>query len=165
MTKYLIFATCLVFGCGGLNAQQTAWQPSPGHTQVPIWPGAVPDAQPVARPEVATAENKSLVADRPWVEVGKVTRPAMTVYSPEGKNTSAAVVVFPGGGYQILAIDLEGTGVCDWLTSRGITCVLLKYRVPGEGLVLAGGSPAELLQALEEWRPIHVEKWLSRETR
>ena len=119
----------------------------------------------VARPEVAPAENKSPVAGRPWVGVGKVTRPAMTVYSPEGKNTGAAVVVFPGGGYQILAIDLEGTEVCDWLTSRGITCVLLKYRVPGEGLVLAGGSPAELLQALEEWRPIHVEKWLSRETR
>jgi acetyl esterase/lipase len=55
----------------------------------------------------------------------------MTVYSPEGKNTGAAVVVFPGGGYNILAIDLEGTEVCDWLTSRGITCVLLKYRVPG----------------------------------
>ena len=58
----------------------------------------------------------------------------MTVYSPEGKNTGAAVVVFPGGGYEDLAIDLEGTEVCDWLTSRGITCVLLKYRVPGEGL-------------------------------
>jgi acetyl esterase/lipase len=42
------------------------------------------------------------------------------------------VVVFPGGGYQILAIDLEGTEVCDWLTSKGISCVLLKYRVPGE---------------------------------
>jgi acetyl esterase/lipase len=55
----------------------------------------------------------------------------MTVYSPQGKNTGAAVVVFPGGGYQILAIDLEGTDVCDWLTSKGITCVLLKYRVPG----------------------------------
>jgi len=55
----------------------------------------------------------------------------MTVYSPAGKNTGAAVVVLPGGGYQILAIDLEGTEVCDWLTSKGITCVLLKYRVPG----------------------------------
>jgi acetyl esterase/lipase len=42
-------------------------------------------------------------------------------------------VVFPGGGYRILAIDLEGTEVCDWLTSRGITCVLLKYRVPNSG--------------------------------
>jgi len=55
------------------------------------------------------------------------------VYSPAGKNTGAAVIVFPGGGYQILAIDLEGTEVCDWLISKGITCVLLKYRVPNGG--------------------------------
>src|SRR5437016_8088500 len=68
---------------------------------------------------------------RPWVYVGHVSRP--TVYAPKEKNAGAAVVVFPGGGYQILAIDLEGTEVCDWLTSRGITCVLLKYRVPNSG--------------------------------
>ena len=49
--------------------------------------------------------------------------------SPERVN-DAAVVVFPGGGYNVLAIDLEGTEACDWLTSKGITCVLLKYRVP-----------------------------------
>jgi acetyl esterase/lipase len=54
----------------------------------------------------------------------------MTIYSPVRSNTGAAVVVFPGGGYSILAIDLEGTEACDWLTSNGITCVLLKYRVP-----------------------------------
>jgi acetyl esterase/lipase len=54
----------------------------------------------------------------------------MTVYSPKGKNTGVAVVVFPGGGYNCLAIDLEGTEICDWLTSKGITAVLLKYRVP-----------------------------------
>jgi acetyl esterase/lipase len=150
VTKYLIFGACLVFGCGGLNAQQTAWQPSPGHTQVPIWPGAVPDAQPVAGPELATAENKSLVAGKPWVWVGKVTWPTMTVYSPEGRNTGAAVVVFPGGGYQILAIDLEGTEVCDWLTSRGITCVLLKYRVPGEGRFPKSGAYPKSPMALED---------------
>jgi acetyl esterase/lipase len=63
--------------------------------------------------------------------VTNVSRPTMTVYAPKGRNTGAAVVVFPGGGFQVLAIDLEGTEVCDWLTSRGITCVLLKYRVPG----------------------------------
>ena len=62
-----------------------------------------------------------------------VSQPTMTVYSPEGVNTGVAVVVFPGGGYIDLAIDLEGTEVCDWLISKGITCVLLKYRVPGEG--------------------------------
>ena len=57
----------------------------------------------------------------------------MTVYAPKDRNTGAAVVVFPGGGYQSLAMDVEGTEICDWLTSRGITCVLLKYRVPGSG--------------------------------
>ena len=51
----------------------------------------------------------------------------------KGKNTGAAVIVFPGGGYNVLAIDLEGTEVCEWLTSKGITCVLLKYRVPDSG--------------------------------
>ena len=73
------------------------------------------------------------VAGRPWTEVRNVSRPTMTVFSPNGRNAGAAVVVFPGGGYQILAIDLEGTEVCDWLTSAGITCVLLKYRVPSSG--------------------------------
>jgi acetyl esterase/lipase len=57
----------------------------------------------------------------------------MTMYAPKGRNTGVAVVVFPGGGYQFLAMDLEGTEICDWLTSRGITCVLLKYRVPDSG--------------------------------
>ena len=57
-------------------------------------------------------EEGLLVAGRPWVQVGNVSRPTMTVYSPKGKNTGVAVVVFPGGGYQILAIDLEGTEVC-----------------------------------------------------
>jgi len=97
-----------------------------------IWPSTVPRGRP--GPEVeTTAAGGSLVAGRPWLQVRNVSRPTLTVYSPKGKNTGAAVVVFPGGGYQILAIDLEGTEVCDWLTSKGITCVLLKYRVPNSG--------------------------------
>ena len=133
--KPLLFALCVVFAFGGTHAQTPAWQPSPGHTQIPIWPGAVPDAQSVAGPEAAATTGKdSLVAGKPWVAVSNVSRPTMTVYSPSGKNTGAAVVVFPGGGYEILAIDLEGTEVCDWLTAKGITCVLLKYRVPNSGM-------------------------------
>ena len=129
--KPLILALYVVLSSAGLSAQTLVWQPSPGHTQVPIWPGTPPDARPVAGPETATTTGKDeLVAGRPWVAVSNVSRPTMTVYSPQGKNTGAAVMVFPGGGYEILAIDLEGTEVCDWLTSNGITCVLLKYRVP-----------------------------------
>jgi acetyl esterase/lipase len=149
--KPLIVALGVVFAFGGLSAQTPAWQPSPGHTQVPIWPGAVPDAQPVAGPENdTTMATEPLVAGRPWVQVGHVSRPTMTVYAPKEKNTGAAVVVFPGGGYQILAIDLEGTEVCDWLTAKGITCVLLKYRVPGAGLHPKSGPYPNSPMALED---------------
>lgn len=116
-------------------AAQAAWQPSPGHTQLPIWPGAIPNAAPVKGAELSAIVTDStgrpeLVGGKPWTYVDSVSQPTMTVYSPVGRNTGAAVVVFPGGGYEILAIDLEGTEACDWLTSTGITCVLLKYRVP-----------------------------------
>src|ERR1700730_14008722 len=133
--KPLMFALSVAFAFDSLSAQTTAWQPSPGHTQTPIWSGVPPDAQQISVPEVAMKMvNDHLAAGRPWTYISNVSRPTMTVYSPKRKSTGAAVVVFPGGGYQILAIDLEGTEVCDWLTSRGITCVLLKYRVPGLGL-------------------------------
>ncbi len=127
--KSLILAFCVVFALGDLRGQTNVWQPSAGHTQIPIWPGAVPDAKPVPGPEFAET-TRELFAGKPAVVVRNVSRPTMTVYSPKGTNTGAAVVVFPGGGYTCLAIDLEGTEVCDWLTSKGITGVLLKYRVP-----------------------------------
>jgi acetyl esterase/lipase len=99
---------------------------------MPIWPGAVPHPQPMEGPEIAKTAN-NLVGARPWLWVSQVSQPTMTVYPPKGTNTSAAVIVFPGGGYYGLAIDLEGTEICDWLASKGITGVLLKYRVPGSG--------------------------------
>lgn len=131
--KRWMLAVWIMFATGGLRAQTAEWQPSPGHTQIQIWPGTPPDAQPMTGLEQMGTGTKDLVAGRPWVYVDNVSNPTMTVYSPKGKNTGAAVVVFPGGGYEVLAIDLEGTEVCDWLTSKGITCVLLKYRVPGDG--------------------------------
>ncbi|HEX8490264.1 MAG TPA: alpha/beta hydrolase [Chthoniobacterales bacterium] len=122
-----------LFACGCLSAETPVWQPPPEHTQAPIWPKEPPDAQPVAGPERARTVEESPIAGRPWLEVSNVSQPTMTVYSPKGKNTGVAVVVFPGGGYKVLAIDLEGTEAADWLTSKGITCVLLKYRVPFSG--------------------------------
>ncbi len=133
-----------------MTAQATDWQPSPGHIQVPIWPGAAPDPLPLKGPETTRLDTKELVAGRSWVYIGSVSRPTMTVYLPAKKNTGAAVVVFPGGGYQILAIDLEGTEVCDWLTSKGITCVLLKYRVPGEGQHPKSGPYPDSSAALQD---------------
>jgi acetyl esterase/lipase len=100
---------------------------------MPLWPGAVPDALPLKEAEAVRRVEDRLVAGKPWISVTNVSQPTMTVYPPNGINTGTAVVVFPGGGYMALAIDLEGTEVCDWLTSKGITCVLLKYRVPHSG--------------------------------
>jgi acetyl esterase/lipase len=142
--RLLIFALCSAFAFGELRAQTNVWQPSAGYTQVPIWPSDVPDAQPVPGPEYVM--NVGAPGGTPWLRVLNVSQPTMTVYSPKGTNTGVAVVVFPGGGYQLLAIDLEGTEICDWLTSRGITAVLLKYRVPIKRVGPYGESP----QALED---------------
>jgi len=127
--KRLIVAVGFVLAFDCSHAVAKAWNPSPGHKQISIWPGAIPDAQPVPAPETAQT-SKGTIAGKTMVKVVNVTRPTMTVYSPKGRNTGVAVVVFPGGGFEILAMDLEGTEVCDWLTAKGITCILLKYRVP-----------------------------------
>lgn len=95
-------------------------------TAVNVWPGTPPDAQFGPKPGTETVKDGGS-------SVYNVSLPTFTVYSPKSNNTGAAVVVFPGGGYQMLAVDLEGTEVCDWLTAKGITCVLLKYRVPDSG--------------------------------
>jgi acetyl esterase/lipase len=103
--------------------------------------------------------------------VGNVSQPTMTVYPPKGTNTGAAVVVFPGGGYWELAIDLEGTEVCDWLTSKGVTCVLLKYRVPGgsgryQHSSLKSGPYPKAPQALEDaQRTLGLVRFHAREWR
>ena len=66
------------------------------------------------------------------IRLGKVTQPTIEVYRPaKNKANGAAVLVCPGGGYSILAMNLEGTEVCKWLNSIGVTAILLKYRVPG----------------------------------
>jgi acetyl esterase/lipase len=146
MKQSLIFALCMVFAFGTLRAQTNAWQPSPGHTQIPLWPGKVPDARSVPGPENITTSTED-IAGRPVVIANNVSQPTMTVYSPPGTNTGVAVVIFPGGGYQILAMDLEGTEVCDWLNSQGITAVLLKYRVPVKREGPYGESPPALEDA------------------
>jgi hypothetical protein len=84
--------------------------------------------QPAERVELTKAPD--VVAGRPYTVAYDVTSPTMTVFPPRGRNTGASMVVFPGGGFKLLAMDLEGTEICDWITAKGITCVLLKYRVP-----------------------------------
>jgi acetyl esterase/lipase len=130
-TRLLLAALAI---CSSLFAQNSSWQPAPGHTTLLVWPHRAPGAAPNPGPEINTTTAKdNLIAGKPVIRLGNVSTPTLTLYAPKAQNTGAAVVVFPGGGYHILAIDLEGTEVCDWLNSIGITCVLLKYRVPDSG--------------------------------
>jgi len=134
MGKPLLILAAIAGGSASLFCQAPAWQPAPGHLTLPLWPNAAPGASPNPAPEVdATTAKDNLIAGKPLVRLGNVSSPTLTLYQPQHNNTGAAVVVFPGGGYRILAIDLEGTEVCDWLNSAGIACILVKYRVPGSG--------------------------------
>ena len=118
-TPLLIFATASI-----LAAAEPA--------AVPIWPKGAPGDTPLPSEERdSTKPTDNLVAGRKLARIGNVSTPTISVYrAPKEKDTGAAVVVFPGGGYSILALDLEGSEVCEWLNSIGVTAVLLKYRVP-----------------------------------
>lgn len=128
---WLIACVFISFYC--VSVQADAWQPDLVHKQMPIWPdGKMPDAIAKIKPESAKTATK-FVAGKPWIFITDVSQPTITIYPPTTKNTGAAVIVFPGGGFNGLAIDLEGTEICEWLASKGITGILLKYRVPDSG--------------------------------
>ncbi len=120
----------LNLGCGILfTAHVWAAQPI---KPIPLWPDRAPGETNTVSTEHDTSKpGAGLVAGKPVIRLGNVSQPSITIYRPKArKETGAAVVVCPGGGYSILAWDLEGTEVCDWLNSIGVTGVLLKYRVP-----------------------------------
>jgi acetyl esterase/lipase len=132
MQRVLVLAAVAGITTGGLTQKQA--RQGPGPTTLAIWPHGAPGATPNPGPETDTTTAKDdLIAGKPVIRLGNVSTPTLTLYTPTGKNAGAAVVVFPGGGYHILAIDLEGTEVCDWLNTKGIACALLKYRVPDSG--------------------------------
>lgn len=107
------------------------WHPPGTARQMPLWPGTPPDAIPVAKPEHSeTSVNPQRFEGRPVTALFDVATPTLTVFHAAGPGPRPAAVVFPGGGFSILAIDLEGTEACSWLVARGITCALVKYRVP-----------------------------------
>jgi acetyl esterase/lipase len=132
-TGLLLFAAAGML-CAGAWAQQQpyGWPPPPDRLTMAIWPG-VPPGEAADMPAEHNVPSKSRVAGRAYVRLTDVSKPTITLYKAEGKNTGAAVLVFPGGGYKIVSMDLEGTEVCQWLNSIGVNCVLLKYRVPDSG--------------------------------
>jgi acetyl esterase/lipase len=90
--------------------------------EIPIWEKNIPDFELIKGTETY---NDGMIKN--------VSNPTIKIYSPKENNTGVAILVFPGGGYNKLAIDLEGSEICEWLASIGVTGVLLKYRVPASG--------------------------------
>jgi acetyl esterase/lipase len=109
-----------------------SWQSPPGTDQQRIWPGSAPDGtfRPQPAENVEIYDDAGAVGGKSQV-VLNIADPTMTVIRPKGRNTGTAVIVFPGGGFQKVYVGLEGVEICDWLTAKGITCIVSKYRAPG----------------------------------
>ena len=91
-----------------------------------LWPAQVP-GETKSKHEPVQTPNK----ERDVIRLTDVTNPAFLVFKPtKEKNNGAGVIVCPGGGYEILAINLEGYEIADWLTKQGFTAFVLQYRVP-----------------------------------
>ena len=133
--RKILFALSALALLAATAGAQSDWHPAPGHPTLKLWPSGAPGPDLANGPEHVQPDSPSHdIANRPVTLLADVTVPTITLYAaPKAHNSGAAVVVFPGGGYQILAIDLEGTEVCAWLNSIGVNCVLLKYRVPDTG--------------------------------
>jgi acetyl esterase/lipase len=97
-----------------------------------LWPGTPPGETKATGEERDTSKpGEGLVAGKPIIRLGNVTKPQLHVFLPPAdKANGTAVVIAPGGAFRILAWDLEGTEVAEWLNSIGVAALVLKYRVP-----------------------------------
>ena len=121
LQRVVLLLLSTVSGLSLLNAQEKP---------IPIWPQGAPDAEANPKPE-------SILPDQPGrnkvIRITDVSVPTITIHRPKPEaDTGTSVVIAPGGGYSILAWDLEGDEVADWLNTIGVTGIVLKYRVPGK---------------------------------
>lgn len=153
----IVIAALLSFPCGTSHAQSSTDSPKP----ISLWPKDAPGEKgDIGEEHDTTKPNEGLVAGKRVMRIGNVSQPTITIYRPPAnKDTGAAVVVCPGGGYHILALDLEGAEVCEWLNSIGVTGILLKYRVPSRaGLDKHTASLQDAQRALSFVR-FHASEW------
>jgi acetyl esterase/lipase len=103
--------------------------PAADRPVIDVWPGKAPGETKEIGPEESRPPQAKQRTD--VTRLTNISKPTLTLYQPpEGKRNSTAVIVCPGGGYSILAWDLEGTEIAEWLNTIGVTAAVLKYRVP-----------------------------------
>ncbi len=122
MFKYSWVIMSLVLCLGSANAQTKT---------IKLWPNGVPNskANPSYIEQIDT--NKYFISD------SHISNPTLGYYpAPASKSTGTAVIICPGGGYSILAINIEGSLVAKWLNTLGITAFVLKYRLPDTSIMI-----------------------------
>ncbi len=123
---------------------------------VPLWPHGTPEPPQTTEPEKDMVDSAGHGTNR----LTNITQPTMTVFLPaRSMGFTSAAVVFPGGGYRRLAMDIEGLDVCHWLNSLDMACLLVKYRVPEQGHYPE--NKADLQDAQQSMRVAraHAEEW------
>src|SRR5262245_30850655 len=112
-----------------LSTLLTSPLPAADRPVIDVWPGRAPGETKEIGPEESRPPQPKQRQD--VTRLTNISKPTLTLYQPpEGKRNGAAVIVCPGGGYSILAWDLEGTEIAEWLNTIGVTAAVLKYRVP-----------------------------------
>lgn len=110
-----------------------------------VWPDKAPTWKAPTNPEFdTTTDNSNKIAGRRLMRLTNVSKPELHVFRPTITSSNTTVLIAPGGGYSILAWDLEGTEIATWLQSLGITAIVLKYRVP------TGQEPKNWLPAVQD---------------
>lgn len=137
-----------------LLAVLTAESVAAKHPVFNVWPKAAPGEKGNIGPEKTMPPRGNVI------RVHNVSTPTLTLYRPaKGKANGCGVIVCPGGGYSILAWDLEGTEVAEWLNSLGVTAVILKYRVPRRDKAAPHQAPLQDAQRAIRLTRKHAAEW------
>lgn len=142
----LAIIVAVISGPAGKPQSPPTWNPGSGRVQLNLWGAKIPSPLEPKAPESMFRITDKPVGGKPWTVVRDVAVPTITLYKPRENPSGTSMIVYPGGGYNLLAIDLEGSEICEWLNAVGITAILVKYRVPTPKT----GPYRESLQALQD---------------
>lgn len=136
------------FGTRFAKAMQALQGGTPGIT-CDLWPEGKMPGQGSRDPEGRASPERTDA-----IRITNVSRPTLTLFPAPGRETAPAMIVCPGGGYSYVVIDKEGAEIAAWLNSKGISALVLKYRVPNN----RGGALQDVQRALSLARA-HAGEW------
>ena len=127
-------------------------------TPILLFPDGAPGETTKLKQKDDLSGNK--VAGCPVLRISDVSEPTLTFFpAPADNNSGATIIVNPGGGYNILAYNLEGTEICKRFNSHGVNCVLVKYRVPRREGLEKHQAPLQDLQRAIAYTRSHAGEW------